>query len=413
MKPLRHILLPLVSSLTILLTGCAGSSPTKPTTASLLSSHEDPIDADAELNTILNDLYDTHGSDLPSVKSRLKALVARAPSFAPAHYNLGLLAHINAEPDQARNHYTRALALDPKLAAAHINLGLLAADANNRGQAQRHFETALQHSPANPIARENLTVLLATYEHISPQTSPVEVQLEKGLAQWAHEDQDAALSSFRQALETYEALREDQQHLHREPAAHAAFMLAEDAHEHTITLKLDATASEGLTNQARTIMEAIDDANNLYKTVIRLSHPRWAVAALYRIGEGYRHFGEAIAQSAIPSRLTDEQKAIYRRILSDRVERIIERAVFMFTTALQTAQDTGILTDDTDKAAFALYELDPASRAKPQALLVGQPRPDGSVLHGFLSSSDTAPRDSEDESEDIDDVEARIQRLLS
>ena len=401
--------------LTLLLTACAGAPTTTTEPATTVESpHKAPIDAAAELNDILTFLYNTHGSDLEAVRTRLKTLVERAPAYALAHYNLGLLAHISNEPDQARNHYTRALALDPKLAAAHINLGILTADANNAGQAQRHFETALQRSPANPIARQNLTILLASEEHDSPPTSPVEVQLEKGLAQWAHDDREAALSRFRLALEAYESLGEDQQHLHREPAAHAAFMLAEDAHEHAMALKLDATASEELTNQTRTIMQAFDEAHDLYKTVIRLSHPRWAVAALYRIGEGYRHFGETLLQSATPARLTDEQKAIYRRIISDQVERIVERAAFVFTTALQTAQDTGILTNSTYKTAFALYELDPASRAKPRALpFVGRPRPDGFALHGFLSSSDTAPRDSEDESEDIDDVEARIQRLLS
>ncbi|TXD39611.1 hypothetical protein FRC96_06705 [Lujinxingia vulgaris] len=401
--------------LTLLLTACAGALPatTEPATP-VESPHEAPIDAAAELNDILTFLYDTHGNDLEAVKARLKTLVERAPAYALVHYNLGLLAHISAEPDQARNHYTHALALDPKLAAAHINLGILTADANNAGQAQRHFETALQRSPANPIARQNLAVLLASEEHDSPPTSPVEVQLEKGLAQWAHDDREAALSRFRHALEAYESLEEDQQHLHREPAAHAAFMLAEDAHERAMALKMDATESEALANQTRTKMQAFDDADDLYRAVIRLSHPHWAVAALYRIGEGYRHAGEALPQTATPARLTDKQKVIYRRILADRADAIIEHAVQMFTTALQTAQDTGILSDYTYKAAFALHERDPTSRAKPRTLpFVGQPRPDGFVLHGFLSSPNTAPGDGEEEREDIDNVEAQIQRLLS
>ncbi|RDV36465.1 tetratricopeptide repeat protein [Bradymonadaceae bacterium TMQ3] len=413
----------LAASLALLLSGCAGTSPSLITTeppAPHESPHEDSIDATAELHDILTFLYDTHGSDLESVKARLKTLTRHAPSFAQAHFNLGLVAHISAEPDQARDHYTRALALDPKLAAAHINLGILAIDARNDGQAQRHFETALQRSPANPIARENLTTLLtpllSTHKN-APHLRPRLVRLvEKGGAQWTLGKRDAALTTFRHALDVYDALDDDQQRRHLELAAHAAWMLAEDAHERALAMKIDATQGDALTAQTREKMAAHQEAIVRFEHVLSFNHPQWTVAALVRIGEGPRDFSESFRRSAVPAQLSEEQHVIYRRMLEDRAAQITEHAYNAFTTALQTAQNTGIISAFTYNAAFARYELDPTTHVKPRALpFAGQPRSDGFTLHGFLAlPPDTGEDESgEDESEDIDEIEAQIRRLLS
>ncbi|WP_230467802.1 tetratricopeptide repeat protein [Lujinxingia vulgaris] len=389
--------------LTLLLTACAGAPTTTTEPAAPLEfPHDAPIDAAAELNDILTFLYDTHGSDLEAVRTRLKALVERAPAYPLAHYNLGLLAHISNEPDRARDHYTRALELDPKLSAAHINLGILAADARNDGQAQRHFETALQLSPDHPLAHQNISTRSSSPDDTYTEPTAVEVHLKAGLEQWAREDRDAALSSFRQALETYETLDEDQQHLHREPAAHAAFMLAEDANERAMALKMDATEPERLRNQAEAKVQALNEAHDLYKAVILYESPQWAVAATYRIGEGYLGFVTMFRQSPVPEELREDQKLVYKGILEDKTTQLLEHTYNHFTTALQIAQDTGILTDFSYRAALARFEIKPDIHSQPAALPpVGQPRQDGFVLHGFLSP----PSSGDEEPEELEVVE--------
>jgi tetratricopeptide (TPR) repeat protein len=63
-------------------------------------------------------------------------------------------------PDQARDAYQRALALDPAHAGAHLNLGRLLHEAGDAGAAEGHYRRALEARPGDAVALFDLGVAL-------------------------------------------------------------------------------------------------------------------------------------------------------------------------------------------------------------------------------------------------------------
>jgi len=63
-------------------------------------------------------------------------------------------------PEQARDAYERALALDPLMADAHVNLGRVLHVAGERGRAEPHYRQAVKLDPNDPTPHFNLGVLL-------------------------------------------------------------------------------------------------------------------------------------------------------------------------------------------------------------------------------------------------------------
>ena len=51
--------------------------------------------------------------------------VAVCPSYAPAHYNLGVAAAERGDTEAALEHYGEAVRLEPRYAEAHCNMGVL------------------------------------------------------------------------------------------------------------------------------------------------------------------------------------------------------------------------------------------------------------------------------------------------
>jgi tetratricopeptide (TPR) repeat protein len=66
----------------------------------------------------------------------------------------------DADAEQAREAYQRALALDPGHADAHVNLGCLEHEAGRLDLAERHYRAALATRPADPTAAFDLGVVL-------------------------------------------------------------------------------------------------------------------------------------------------------------------------------------------------------------------------------------------------------------
>lgn len=313
------------------------------------AEEEETFDAVKEFEEVMTHFYITHGNDLEAVITRLETLLVHAPSFVNARFNLGLIAHLTDEADEAHRHYLEALEMAPELVSPHINLGVLLAAQDNREEAQRHFEAALELEPDNWMARQNLSTLLSEDEDAT----------EEGATRWEQEER-----------------------------AHAMFMVAEDTLEKAIALQVDATDDGGMQEQLREKMEVLQKAQTRYEDVVAVGNPQWSIAAIYRMGEGALHFGETIRQTHVPDRLTEEQKGYYRQHLEDNASQFDEVAINHFIMTIDAAQESGIITDYTYQAAVARFELRPEDYPEPLQLpVVGQTGPDGFVLSGFLSAS--------------------------
>ncbi len=81
------------------------------------------------------------------------------PLSADGWYDLGIDLEACA-PDEAREAYHHALALDSRYADAHVNLGRLLQEAGLRVEAVWHYRSALAAKPGHPIAAFNLGTAL-------------------------------------------------------------------------------------------------------------------------------------------------------------------------------------------------------------------------------------------------------------
>jgi tetratricopeptide (TPR) repeat protein len=87
--------------------------------------------------------------------------LAKNPSAAMAHVNLGMLLYERGQSDAAVAQFEAALALDPGDAEVHDNLGIARAARGEREAARAHFEAALRLAPGAARTYSNLGNLLA------------------------------------------------------------------------------------------------------------------------------------------------------------------------------------------------------------------------------------------------------------
>lgn len=100
------------------------------------------------------------------VARRLARSAQRAPEPLTAldWFDLGVDLEA-AAPDEARNAYSRALALDPDLADAHVNLGRLLQLAGHPTEAVEHYRRSLRAGSTDPTAAFNLGTALEELGH--------------------------------------------------------------------------------------------------------------------------------------------------------------------------------------------------------------------------------------------------------
>ena len=134
-----------------------------------------------------------------------------APKSGPVQNQLGILMADRGAPEQAIQHFRRAVELMPGLQEAHYNLGVTLAARGNLEEAIEHFRTAVELMPTNPNVVYGLGMALrlagrpdeASKEfqralRLEPRSISAYVQIGGMLALGGHADE--ACDQFRQAL---------------------------------------------------------------------------------------------------------------------------------------------------------------------------------------------------------------------
>ncbi len=98
-------------------------------------------DRASALNDLAN-LLELRG-DVEGALEHYLAAIAEHRAWAPAHYNLALLAYTTGDPELASTHLETAIELDPGNAWAHYQLGRIADDAGDAVEAVKHYVHAL------------------------------------------------------------------------------------------------------------------------------------------------------------------------------------------------------------------------------------------------------------------------------
>ncbi|WP_189046041.1 tetratricopeptide repeat protein [Aliidongia dinghuensis] len=116
------------------------------------------VEADPTVPAYLNDLGEALrlGGNADGAAACFEALIAREPSHAGAHVNLGIIRQQQGQFAEALSLYERATALKPSLAEAWINRGALLLQIQRPDEAAKVLETAHRLAPKDTAARLNL-----------------------------------------------------------------------------------------------------------------------------------------------------------------------------------------------------------------------------------------------------------------
>ncbi|MDE2922827.1 MAG: tetratricopeptide repeat protein [Acidobacteriota bacterium] len=107
----------------------------------LVSEQTGSADRASALNDLAN-LLELRG-DVEGAFEHYFAAIAEDGAWAPAHYNLALLAYTTGDSELASTHLEAAIELDPENAWAHYQLGRIADDAGDAEAAVDHYVRAL------------------------------------------------------------------------------------------------------------------------------------------------------------------------------------------------------------------------------------------------------------------------------
>jgi tetratricopeptide (TPR) repeat protein len=106
----------------------------------------------------------------------------------------------------------------------------------------------------------------------------------------------------------------------------------------------------------------LGDAEKIYVSVAEYNDPKWATAALFRYGQVYDLFGEALAASANkpPANLPQDQVTAYQDKLNEIAVTIQDKAVEAFTVGYKKAIELQVYDEFTAKIRTALGRLSAA-----------------------------------------------------
>ena len=101
------------------------------------------------------------------------------------------------------------------------------------------------------------------------------------------------------------------------------------------------------------------DAEKVYTSVIDYQDLKWATAALFRVGQVYDGFAEALATAASkpPATLTPDQVQAYQDAINAYVVDIQDKAVTLYTAGYQKAIQMQVYDEYTAKIREALGRI--------------------------------------------------------
>ena len=133
------------------------------------------------------------------------------PDVAFAHNNIGSILLKQKRPDEAIEHFNRALELEPRNAMAENNLGLALVQLGRLDEAEPHFRKAVEFNPAYYKAYESLGALYLQTNRIEPAVASLKAAIDiqpteakalndLGIALMRSGRAEEGLDSFRRAV---------------------------------------------------------------------------------------------------------------------------------------------------------------------------------------------------------------------
>ena len=112
-------------------------------------------------------------------------------------------------------------------------------------------------------------------------------------------------------------------------------------------------------------------AEALFTRVVEAGHMEWASAALYRIGDMYAQFAQAIYKAPMPKGLASREQQVYRQELQSLAFPIEDKALAAFAISHQMARKHGYYSQWSRKTMEMLRRLDPGKYKKEEEIRPG------------------------------------------
>jgi tetratricopeptide (TPR) repeat protein len=265
---------------------------------------------------------------------------AKGQKAADALYNAGLLRQALGQNDKAIAHYQdyakrfreRKDAID-----VAFNIGVVYEDAGDDGHANAAFESyATTYRSSGKRLIEAHTRAGRTFYRL-------------GKLKQAKDEFASAQALFKRAVGKDKAEGKTW-------AAEARYYEGELVFREYEKVTLDVKPKD-LQKALKLKSKLLGDAEKVYLSIADFQDLKWATAALYRVGQIYDGFAEALVNAATPAGLTDEQKQAYRDTLDGYVVDIQSKAVESFSLGYQKAIQMQVYDQYTAKIREALGRL--------------------------------------------------------
>ncbi|WP_375767336.1 tetratricopeptide repeat protein [Archangium gephyra] len=200
-----------------------------------------------------------------------------------------------------------------------------------------------------------------------PVGKRLEAQVQQGVCELETGQREKAEKTLRQALSTYDSLR-DKDEVEDYFPAQAHFFIGEIYRQHYDEVKLDpAKGSDALANDLNYKAELLLSAQGNYLRAIRVGNGHWATAAGSQIGAMYENLYEHLVNSPAPVELDAEEALIYREELRKKVRVLLTKSINIYERTLEAAERIGSQNAFVDKTRQSLEKM--------KALLLADPEP--------------------------------------
>jgi TolA-binding protein len=142
----------------------------------------------------------------------------------------------------------------------------------------------------------------------------------------------------------------------RYSAAEARFLQGDQALADFEKIKIAGDVA-GLRKRLAQKSELLRKASEIYGEVVEYRVSEWVTAALFKIGQSYELFAEALRSAPVPANLNEQEEQVYRDELTKLIVPIEERALEAYESGYKKALELHVFNTWTQKQREALTRL--------------------------------------------------------
>jgi tetratricopeptide (TPR) repeat protein len=284
--------------------------------------------------------FDRAADAYEKLLSRVNDSAGTSPRLADAVFNAGRLRQALGQYDKAIAHYqlyARRYRSRPDASGVAFNIGVVYEESGEHARAEKAF---------SDYAR--------TYRQSERRV--IEAHLRAGRAAFRQGELKRASGLFDLALRLFRRADGKVKAEARPWAAEARYWQGELLFRDYEKVQLNVKP-QLLERSLKKKSELLAKAQAVYLSVVDFEDLKWATAALFRVGQIYDGFAEALVSTPTPQGLSEAEATAYRDALDLYVVEIQDKAIELFAAGYQKAIQMQVYDQHTAKIREALGRL--------------------------------------------------------